>query len=106
MNIREVSAEEITLAVKKLFMDCNYYIGEDISAAIKNARDNEELQIAKDVLQQLIDNNAIARDEQIPICQDTGMAVLFVEYGDKVAVKDGSFKQAVEEGVRRAYIST
>ncbi len=104
MNIREVSAEEITLAVKKLFMDCNYYIGEDISAAIKNARDNEELQIAKDVLQQLIDNNAIARDEQIPICQDTGMAVLFVEYGDKVVVKDGSFKQAVEEGVRRAYI--
>lgn len=104
MNIREVSAEEITIAVKKLFMDCNYYIGEDISAAIKNARDNEELQIAKDVLQQLIDNNAIARDEQIPICQDTGMAVLFVEYGDKVVVKDGSFKQAVEEGVRRAYI--
>ena len=104
MNIREISAEEITLAVKKLFMDCNYYIGEDISQAIENAQKNEELQIAKDVLQQLIDNNKIAAEEQIPLCQDTGMAVLFVEYGDKVVVKDGSFKEAVEEGVRRAYI--
>ena len=104
MNIREISAEEITLAVKKLFMDCNYYIGEDISQAIENAQKNEELQIAKDVLQQLIDNNKIAAEEQIPLCQDTGLAVLFVEYGDKVVVKDGSFKEAVEEGVRRAYI--
>ena len=104
MDIREISAEEITQAVKKLFTDCNYYIGEDISQAIENAQKNEELQIAKDVLQQLIDNNRIAADEQIPLCQDTGMAVLFVEYGDKVVVKDGSFKAAVEEGVRRAYI--
>ena len=104
MNIREISAEEITHAVKKLFMDCNYYIGEDISQAIENAQKNEELQIAKDVLQQLIDNNKIAAAEQIPLCQDTGMAVLFVEYGDKIVVKDGSFKEAVEEGVRRAYI--
>lgn len=104
MDIREISAEEITQAVKRLFMECNYYIGEDISQAIENAQRNEELQIAKDVLQQLIDNNRIAADEQIPLCQDTGMAVLFVEYGDKVVVKDGSFKAAVEEGVRRAYI--
>ena len=104
MSIREIDAQQIIEAVKKLFMDCNYYIGEDISQAIENAQKNEELQIAKDVLQQLIDNNRIAAEEQIPLCQDTGMAVLFVEYGDKVVVKDGSFKAAVEEGVRRAYI--
>lgn len=104
MDIREISAEEITQAVKKLFMDCNYYIGEDVSSAIEKARDNEDLQIAKDVLQQLIDNNKIAANERIPICQDTGMAVLFVEYGDKAVIKDGSFQEAVEEGVRRAYI--
>ena len=104
MNIREISAEEITFAVKKLFMECNYYIGSDIAEAIEKAQSAEELQIAKDVLQQLIDNNKIAADEQIPICQDTGMAVLFVEYGDKVVIKDGSFKQAAEEGVRQAYI--
>ncbi len=104
MEIREISSQEITNAVKKLFMDCNYYIGEDISSAIKNAWENETLPVAKNVLQQLTDNNKIAADEQIPICQDTGMAVLFVEYGDKVVIKDGSFKDAVEEGVRQAYI--
>lgn len=103
MNVREISAGEITRAVKQLFMDCNYYIGEDISKAIEEARDSEESALAKDVLQQLIDNNRIAAEEQIPICQDTGMAVLFVEYGDKVAVSGGSFADAVEEGVRQAY---
>ncbi len=104
MDIREISSEEITSAVRKLFMDCNYYIGEDISQAIRNARENEDSELAKDVLQQLIDNNNIAANERIPLCQDTGMAVLFVEYGDKVVVKDGNFRSAVEEGVRRAYI--
>lgn len=103
MEIREISAQQITEAVKKLFMDCNYYIGKDISCAIQAAKERETLPMAKDVLQQLIDNNKIAAEEQIPICQDTGMAVLFVEYGDKVTVRDGSFKEAVEEGVRRAY---
>lgn len=104
MNIREISAQEITSAVKKLFMECNYYIGEDISEAIKKAQENENTLLAKDVLQQLIDNNKIAAEEKIPLCQDTGMAVLFVRYGDKVVVKDGSFNDAVEEGVRQAYI--
>lgn len=104
MKIREISANQITDAVKKLFMDCNYYIGEDISCAIETSKENEALPIAKDVLQQLIDNNRIAAEERIPLCQDTGMAVLFVEYGDKVVIKDGSFNAAVEEGVRRAYI--
>lgn len=103
MEIREISAQDITSAVKKLFMECNYFIGDDISCALKNAKENETLPIAKDVLQQLLDNNKIASDEQIPICQDTGMAVLFVEYGDKVVVKDGSFHDAVNEGVRLAY---
>lgn len=104
MKIREISASQVTDAVKKLFMDCNYYIGEDISCAIEASKENETLPIAKDVLQQLIDNNRIAAEERIPLCQDTGMAVLFVEYGDKVVIKDGSFNAAVEEGVRRAYI--
>lgn len=104
MEYREIPAQEITDAVKKLFMDCSYYIGKDISAAIEEAKNKETSPLAKDVLQQLMDNNKIAANEQIPICQDTGMAVLFFEYGDKVTVKGGSFKAAVEEGVRRAYI--
>ncbi len=104
MNTRQIEASEITLAVKKMFMECNYFIGDDILSAIKSAYENESLPIAKDVLKQLTDNHEIASKEEIPICQDTGMAVLFVEYGDKVTVVNGSFTDAVNEGVRQAYI--
>ncbi|MBR1732031.1 MAG: fumarate hydratase [Ruminococcus sp.] len=101
--MRKIKAELITETVKKLFMDCNYFIGNDIMDALKSARDSEESEVGKSVLSQIIENDEIAASEQIPLCQDTGMALLFVEYGDKVAV-DGDFEQAVQEGVRRAYI--
>ena len=104
MNVREISAEEITNAVCKLFTDCNYFIGDDIMNALCKARDREVSQLAKDVLTQIIDNDKLAADEQIPMCQDTGMAVLFVEYGDRVVVDGCGFQAAAEEGVRRAYI--
>ncbi|MBQ2153375.1 MAG: fumarate hydratase [Clostridia bacterium] len=104
MDTRQIEASEITLAVRKMFMDCNYFIGDDILSAIKSSYEEESLPVAKDVLKQLIDNHEIASSEEIPICQDTGMAVLFVEYGDKVTVANGSFTDAVNEGVRRAYI--
>lgn len=103
MNVREISAEEISRAVAQLFTKCNYYIGDDIMNALKDSRSREKSQLAKDVLTQIIDNDNIAAAEQIPMCQDTGMAVLFVEYGDRVAVSGGGFREAVEEGVRRAY---
>ena len=103
MPIREIKAETITQSVKKLFMDCSYYIGDDVMNALRKAQEEETSGLAKDVLTQLIDNNKIAAAEEIPICQDTGMAVLFVEYGDKVVITDGSFEEAVEEGVRQAY---
>ena len=102
MDFRAVSAEEITSAVKKLFMDCNYFIGADILCALEKARDNEKSPVGKSVLSQIIENDRIAAEEEIPLCQDTGMAVLFIEYGDKVCV-DGDFEEAVTEGVRRAY---
>lgn len=103
MNIRKIYAREITEAVKKLFIDCNYYIGDDITAALKNSLKTEKSPVGKSVLSQLLENNQIAANERIPLCQDTGMAVLFVEYGDKVAVEDGSFEEAVMQGVRDAY---
>lgn len=103
MDYRIIKAETITDTVKKLFTDCNYFIGDDIMSALKSARDNEESEVGKSVLSQIIENDEIAKAEQIPLCQDTGMAVLFVEYGDKVSV-DGDFEDAVREGVRRAYI--
>ena len=102
MKFRTVTAQEITAAVKQLFMDCNYYIGGDIMDALTKARDNEASPVGRNVLDQIIENDKIAAAEQIPLCQDTGMAVLFIEYGDKVCV-DGDFEEAVEEGVRQAY---
>lgn len=103
MEARKVTCSEITSAVKKLFMDCNYFIGDDILSALKTAKENEQSPVGKSVLDQIIENDILAAKEEIPLCQDTGMAVLFVEYGDKVFVEDGSFDEAVNEGVRQAY---
>lgn len=101
--VRKIKAETITQTVKKLFMDCNYFIGKDIMCALETAHEKETSPVGKSVLSQIIENDKIAADEQVPLCQDTGMAILFVEYGDKVVVEDGSFEDAVNEGVRQAY---
>lgn len=103
MQVRAIDARTIRSTVKKLFIDCNYYIGEDITGALEQAKETESSKVGRSVLEQLLQNNRIAAEEEIPICQDTGMAVLFVEYGDKVAVTNGSFLQAVEQGVADAY---
>ena len=103
MEIRKIKADTVTKIVKQLFMDCNYFIDDSITKALKDFREKEKSPVGKNVLSQLLENNEIAAKEQIPICQDTGMAVLFVEYGDKVVIEDGSFKEAVEQGVREAY---
>ena len=103
METRQIEAAEITAAVKKLFMDCNYFIGKDIMCSLEKALGIEDSPVAKSVLSQIIENDKIAAAEEIPLCQDTGMAVLFVEYGDKVAVSNGSFEDAVQQGVREAY---
>lgn len=102
-STRKISSQQITQTVKKLFMECNYYIGKDITQALSDACKVERSPVGKSILEQLMENNEIAAKEQIPICQDTGMAVLFVEYGDKITVEGGSFLQAVEQGVREAY---
>ena len=102
MDFRTIGAAEITAAVKKLFMDCNYFIGGDIMRQLERALELEDSPVAKSVLRQIIENDKIAAAEEIPLCQDTGMAVLFVEYGDKVCV-DGDFEDAVQQGVREAY---
>ncbi|MGN0491170.1 fumarate hydratase [Ruminococcus sp.] len=103
MEIRRIKAAEVTAAVRKLFMDCNYFIGKDIMSALEKACENEQSPVGRSVLSQIIENDRIAAKEEIPLCQDTGMSVLFVEYGDKVVIEDGSFDEAVNEGVRQAY---
>lgn len=103
MNIRQIKAETVTETVKQLFLDCNYFIGKDIMTALEKARENEKSKVGKSVLTQIIENDKLAAKEEVPLCQDTGMAILFVEYGDKVVIADGSFEDAVNEGVRQAY---
>ena len=104
MEIRSINAQTITQTVKKLYMDMNYFIGNDILSALKNAQQNESSSTGKAVLSTLIENNRIAARDEVAICQDTGMAVMFIEYGEKVVIENGSFEDAVQEGVRQAYI--
>ena len=103
MNVREISAAAITGAVKQAFMDLNYHIGSDILSALQTAQQTETSPVAQNVLSQLLENHRIASEEEIPICQDTGMAVLFIQYGEQVVIRDGHFEEAVQEGVRQAY---
>ncbi|WP_302197003.1 fumarate hydratase [uncultured Ruminococcus sp.] len=101
--MRQIKAETVKQTVKQLFLDCNYFIGKDIMTALEKARENEKSKVGKSVLTQIIENDKLAAKEEVPLCQDTGMAILFVEYGDKVVIEDGSFEDAVNEGVRQAY---
>jgi fumarate hydratase subunit alpha len=101
--MREVQASEITRAVKDLFIDANCNLGEDVLAAFDRAIERDESPVAKEVLRELKENARIARDEQSPICQDTGLAVLFVEIGQDVHVVGADLKAAINEGVKKGY---
>ncbi|TET67717.1 MAG: fumarate hydratase [Candidatus Zixiibacteriota bacterium] len=101
--MRELQTKEITSAVKRLCMEANYYLGEDVLNAIKEGLKKEESPLGKDILQQIVENAEIAAKEEVPICQDTGFAVIFVELGQEVRVVDGDFNEAINEGVRQGY---
>jgi len=101
--MRVVQAAEITKAVRDLFIDANCNLGEDVLAAFDRAIATDESPVAKEVIRELKENARIARDEQSPICQDTGLAVLFVEIGQDVHVVGGDLKAAINEGVKRGY---
>ena len=101
--MRDIQAAEITKAVRDLFIDANCNLGEDVLAAFDRAIETDESPVAKEVIRELKENARIARDEQSPICQDTGLAVLFVEVGQDVHVTGGDLKAALNEGVRKGY---
>jgi fumarate hydratase subunit alpha len=101
--MREVQASEITRAVRDLFIDANCNLGDDVLAAFDRAIERDESPVAKEVIRELKENARIARDEQSPICQDTGLAVLFVEIGQDVHVVGGDLKAAINEGVKKGY---
>jgi len=102
-QMREVAAVEITQAVKDLFIDANINLGEDVLTALHRALEQEESPQGKEVLNELIENARIAKEEGIAICQDTGLAVLFVGLGQNVHVVDGDLTEAINEGVRQGY---
>jgi fumarate hydratase subunit alpha len=101
--MREVSAAEITQVVKGLFIDANINLGEDVLAAFHRALETEESPTGKEVLHELIENARVAEEEGVAICQDTGLAVVFVELGQDVHVAGGDLIEAINQGVRQGY---
>jgi len=101
--LRELAASTITDQVAEMCEKANIYLGEDVFTALKDALETEESPTGKEVLKQLIENVEIARNEQIPICQDTGFAVFFVEWGQDVHLTGGSLEEAINAGVKRGY---
>jgi fumarate hydratase subunit alpha len=101
--MKEVHVDEIISALEKLFIDANYDSPQNVVDTLEKAIDKEESPVGKEVLRELIKNASLARDERIPICQDTGLAVTFIEVGQDVHITGGSLVDAVNEGVRRGY---
>lgn len=102
--MRDISVELITSAVKEMCIEANHFLSPDMKECLDTAVNTEESELGKQVLCQLQDNLKIAGDDMIPICQDTGMAVIFVKIGQEVHFVGGSLEDAINEGVRRGYI--
>ena len=101
--MRRINVARITKVVKKLFIEANTVLGDDVLCALKDALPREESVTGKQVLEKIIENANIACRSKMPICQDTGLAVLFIEIGQDVHVVGGDLRTAIEEGVRKAY---
>lgn len=101
--MREISTLQIKEKIKEMFVDMNYELEEEVSCALLNAKAKEESPLGKEVLEKLLQNLEISKDKRIPICQDTGMAVIFIEIGQQVILKDMYIEEAINQGVREAY---
>jgi fumarate hydratase subunit alpha len=101
--MRTIEAGAITEAVSRLFKQANYELGEDVLAALKKAKKDEESPLGREVIDTILKNARIAAEEKIPLCQDCGTAVVFLELGQDVHIVGGELYAAVNEGVRRAY---
>ena len=101
--MRTINVDKVTEAIKEMCISANYFLSSDMETKMKEAREKEESPLGKQILSQLLENLEIAGTDQIPICQDTGMAVVFLEVGQDVHFEGGSLEDAVNEGVRRGY---
>ncbi len=101
--MKEIEASAITQAVAKLCQDANFNLGEDVLSALKQAHRTEQSPLGRETLSQIIENARIAKEEKLPLCQDCGIAVVFLEIGQDIHISGGDLEVAVEEGVRRGY---
>jgi fumarate hydratase subunit alpha len=101
--VKEIRAEQITDTVAQLCVESNYYLGEDVLAALREHREAEVSPVGREVLDQILENAEIARDEQMPLCQDCGLTVIFLELGQDVHLIGGNLNEAINEGVRQGY---
>lgn len=102
--MRDVNVSEITNNIKEMCIEANHFLSEDMKKVFKNAVDSEESPLGKQVLNQLNENLSIAASDMIPICQDTGMAVIFINVGQEVHFTGGDITDAINEGVREGYV--
>lgn len=100
---KQIHVNEIVDAVEKLCIEANYDLGDDMMLKFKECLTTEEAPLGREVFERLIENATIAHEERVPMCQDTGMTVIFVEIGQEVQVTGGVLKDALNEGVRRGY---
>lgn len=101
--MRDVHVEKITRSIRDLCIRANTVLGDDVIQAFHLALENEPSPIGRDILKRLIENAGIAEDEQVPMCQDTGLAVVYIEAGQDVHIIGGSLEKAIHEGVRQGY---
>ena len=101
--MREIDVKEITNVVRQMCIDVNYELSEDMKKALLTAQNKETSELGKQIFSKLSENLQIAKEDQIPICQDTGMAVFFFKIGQDVHFVGGNLTDAINEGVRRGY---
>ena len=101
--MRELEVRAVTENIKEMCIEANHVLSYDMKKALRDAADAEDAPLGKQVLKQLLDNMEIAQKDMIPICQDTGMTVIFLEIGQNVHFAGGDLSEAVQEGVRQGY---
>lgn len=101
--MKEVQVSKITEEVKRLCIEANYYLNSDVRKRFEEAKGKETSEVAKNIINILVENADIAKNENMPMCQDTGLTVVFVEMGQEVHVAGGSLEDAINEGIRQGY---
>ena len=102
--MKVIHVDEVVNTIKEMCMEANYFLTPDMQEALHQAKEKEMNPLGRKIFRQLEENLNIAGSERIPICQDTGMAVVFVRLGQDVKIKGGSLSDAIHEGVRRGYV--